>query len=241
MYTSCPLKYRLAKESDDIKSHDAKHVITAALRDTYLKHLHMVGAGRPWSKKAAGAYFSRAWASRKSSFVHKSSKKITTTLLRAHEKVLDINSWIPSGHQVAVAEMPFERRIRDIVVSDTVDGIIIKKLKRQNISVAELWIFDDTINGVANHDFGATLRALLGYSYVRKTLIDSRTQLTCHIVNVYHGTKRELSLSKEQRINYPRILRDIAESIESDIFYPHSSRNNCEHCFFSDECHWSSV
>jgi hypothetical protein len=214
-------------------------MIGLALRNTTIKFLHTIGMGKKWSGIVGAGYFSKQWVKMRDGVGSSKSKKDFDILTSAYDRALKLDSLLSPGDEVAIVDMPYDRSIRNIVISDSIDAVVIKKVRKKDISVVELWIVSPSTEESSIPKFEDCLRALLGISYLRRGLVDAHTLITPYIVNPYNSSKTEIVLDKRHRVRYPRLIRNVVQSIDMKLRFPIQSEKNCGRCPASKKCEWS--
>lgn len=244
LYASCPLKYQYldADGPREFYTLDERELVALALKDTCIKYLQTRGLRKPWTSKQAIAFLSRRWAYYQSISSEQTvnQSKVTQVLLKAQDRAINIHKLFSVRDEVAAVSMPIERSFRDLTVRDTIDAIIVSKTFRGRATSIELLVLDAGLENPSNQSFVARVRAMLAITYSHRYLLDYKAPLRSYILNVYNGTRREISLSKDHRFNYSKLLRNIQHGIDNKVFYPRPSEETCKYCVYRKRCKWSN-
>lgn len=244
LYASCPLKYQYldAEGGREVYTLDERELVTLALKDTCIKYLQTRGLRKPWTSKHAIAFLSRRWSDYQQSSDTQTvnQAKVTEVLLKAQDRAINLHKLFSTRDEVAAVNMPIERSFRDLTVRDTIDAIIVSKTFRGRATSVELIVLDSGLENPSNQSFVARVRAMLAITYSHRYLLDYKAPLKSYILNVYNGTRREISLHKDHRFNYSKLLQNIQHGIDNKVFYPRPSEETCKYCVYRKRCKWSN-
>ena len=240
---ACPLKYKFSKEHGNILPPDAdyKSIITTALKETYIKHLHMLGMGKVWPVSSASRYFSKKWSAYKKQLDEMGVEpiKYSHLLLLAQEKILTLKDYPPKGYEVGAVDYIGQRNFKgEILITTKIDCVFV--IKDQRATRVKVVIFEDKPIEDYEVNYANQLKALISYSIVRRELLDARAPLSCSVFNCMTGETRPINIRQEHAINYPRVVRNVIAAIESGISYPIASKENCKSCIYNKMCSWKT-
>jgi hypothetical protein len=240
LYTVCPLKlfYKNAGKQMIVSDADDRYIISTALRETYIKYFQLKGLGKPMSIRRAAALFSSLAFDYKSKWTKDSSKffQDTKSLVDAHSLVVNIDKFLNPSDELVAALFPLERNIGQHIVKDESDLIIFRHPPKKE-SYVEIVYFDIS-NRDDPVDFNLLLRANFGLSVVTRELMGEALTIKSTLYNLLSGKITEITLSREHRFNYQKLIRNIINGIEAKVYYPRPSYGTCEHCSYSNNCSW---
>jgi CRISPR/Cas system-associated exonuclease Cas4 (RecB family) len=222
---------------------DDKHLVSEALRDTVVKYFQYVGFGKACTKKFLYSFFSTRWSEYNTAYgsLAKRTKHLSDTILKAQKNLSNIDSLLEKDFQIAAVAFPYERAVGSIVVADTIDLISVNKLRGDNgTTEVNIVVLDTTDTNASSNLFAVRMRALMSLAYARRDLLGSDLNINTKVVNFLSGSHKNVSLSREHRFNYPRLLKSIAKNIEDKNFYPTSVASVCKTCVFRMDCQWRS-
>lgn len=215
---------------------DARTIISSALKDTAMRVFHMHGQNRPFSPAERARFFSRRWDAYREQFVAQGGSLSGThpALVEAHNMALRFE--VPKGQEVAVVGYPSERMLRGRLVKDKLDVVLIDKKNTEDVTLLQL---DATPRKESQRDFGVQLRALFNYSvFLRELQGSPAITKTCKVLNLYHGYEREIVVTDADKLNYPRAISRIIQSIDQELYYPRASAEACKACLYRESCSW---
>jgi CRISPR/Cas system-associated exonuclease Cas4 (RecB family) len=159
--------------------------------------------------------------------------------LKANELALKVKDvYDKSDREIIATKYPIERSIRGFVVKDSVDVIVLKSNGPKKPKTLELYQLTTQLSKDTTVTFFDTLKALLSISMIRRDF-SLDIPVKCIVLNTLNLQKKEITLEKKHRVNYPRIISSIVKSIENDVFYPRESKETCANCIFKNKCIWS--
>lgn len=223
---------------------DDKLLVSEALRDTAIKYFQYVGLGKSCTKKFLYSYFSTRWAEYNATYgkLGKRTKSLSDTILKAQDRIANLDSLLEKDFQVAAVAFPYERSLGQIVVTDTIDLISLNKIRSDGgATEVNITVFDSNISNSNASSFPTRIRALMSLAYARRELLGSDLNINTKVVNLFNGTHQMIDLTREHRFNYPRLLRNIAHQCSADLFYPTSLSTVCVTCPFRICCSWSAA
>ena len=143
--------------------------------------------------------------------------------------------------EVAIINMPYQKVLRECVIEDVVDLVLVKPVKNRRATQVEIIIVDNDIQSPSRTNFISRSRAAMQEIFVRRELIGHNNVIVkTSIVNLYRNKIIPISLAKEHRVNYKAHLNSIAQSIKAKCSYPNPSKDVCKRCMFQKKCTWSS-
>lgn len=199
----------------------------------------MVGMRRAWSTTKATKFFSKRWNFYRRQFkdLELQMTRTTNLLVKAQDAILRIEDMLGSSAEIAAVNFPTEMKVRDKIVTDHLDLVVTNQISK-NQKVVELYFFDESLHMEAGNDFGVLMRATTGVSSAKKDLVGYSTPVKCYLLNVFTLERREIKLSKEHRVHYPRLLSNIVSGVDANAIYPRSSYESCKQCLFKNICTW---
>jgi hypothetical protein len=199
----------------------------------------MLGMRRPWNTTKATKFFAKRWSHYKRQFkdLELQLTRTTNLLIKAQDSVLRIDDMLGSSAEIAAVNFPTEIKVRDKIVTDHLDLVVINELSKKQ-KVVELYFFDESLHMETGNDFGMLMRATTGVSSAKKDLIGYSMPVKCYLLNVFTLEKREIKLTKEHRVHYPRLLSNIVSGVEANAIYPRSSHESCKQCLYRNICTW---
>jgi CRISPR/Cas system-associated exonuclease Cas4 (RecB family) len=242
-YAKCPFKYKLHLENNSqyLYDLDSRSIITSALAETYLQACHYISQGKPFSTQQRAKYFSRSWNKLNDMFISKGGKanRVHAHLLSAHNSVLNMDKPISSSKDVAVVSFPTELIIKNYLITDKLDLVLVDKKNTHNIEL----VFIDYSNSEKRHiDLDTNIRAMFNLLYFKKELTGTpNLNISCTIFNLHHNYHKKITISKTKLTNYKAFIVDIIRGIEADIYYPRATNSECQECFFKYTCQFSQV
>jgi len=236
----CPLKWELHKkyELDIPCDADSSTIITSALKDTFIKHFQMLGLRSPWTTGSSLKYLSKRWQEYRDKFAafDIKTKQVVNDLAQAQQVVMDIDNIFAKNSDIVAVNFPIERTIRGYTITDNID-LILQHTKPE--PYLQLIYFDTSINKNTNKSFDTSLRACVGYSAVHRDLVSYSTDVRVTKLHLLSGKASGLVLSRDYKVNYPRIISNLCKQMESRNTYPRPSAIFCKNCVFNNNCHWA--
>jgi CRISPR/Cas system-associated exonuclease Cas4 (RecB family) len=165
------------------------------------------------------------------------SRGVTHPLLKVHDNIMQLNSWLPERAEVVAVNFPLQRSFKEFDIEDKLDVVLARRVLNSRATEVEVIILDDGLTRSNDKDLGSTLRAQLGSAYVRREFTSASTTIKTILLNVYHNERKEITLSRDQKMNYPRIIKGLVTSISNKHVYPRASYDTCKYCCFT-YCLW---
>lgn len=240
LYATCPLKVKYKQQGVPaiVSCADDRYIISTALRDTYIKYFQMKGLGKPITISRAAAMFSKLAFSYKKQYAQSNSIFFNDTqlLIDAHALVVGIEKFLNPTDELIAANFPLERVIGGHLIRDESDLIVFRHPPNKE-SYVDI-IYFDTNAEIKVPDFNLLLRVNFGLSVVTRELMGEALKIKSTLYNILSGNLREIVLSREQRFNYQRLIKNIINGVEAGAFYPRPSFGACEHCSYKTICSW---
>jgi hypothetical protein len=237
-YLACPAKLKNQNEGSYVPIHDCdgRLVLSTALKDTYIKSFQMFGAHRFWSQQNASAFFSKRWAYyrdeiKKAGLVFKHS---TDHLLETFDHVLEMHQIIHSNWELAIANYPTERSFRGSTVETTIDAAFILP----NTNKIKLLFLDPSPCKESNNNYALHLKAMLCTGTFKRELGHHTHDVSSVVLNTFHNYTKPIVPNKRSKVNYPKVIRDVTQSIDQQNYYPIANAENCKYCLYKDKCFW---
>ena len=261
-YATCPYKYRF-RVSEPSKNNkyintDNRDRIGSILRSIYIHHLVQKGLGNNLTLRALNVAFSKALVKEKligvqgfqvnniSSISHETANNSViinpTELISYLESIRNfyalIDVYEKNHFHIVAVEYPIERKFIDrnetsFSIRSNQDVILYNESSGNKILLCIS--FDHKFS----NNFGTTLKACLNYVQIKRELTGENVNVNNIILDPFSLKQTEVKLDQDHRLNYPRILKSLVESIQNKVYYPRVSNGACEHCVYQNKCIWS--
>ena len=243
-FTICPLKLKNLSKIEESSTYyigDENLMLGAVLKKTFLYYAMSFVTQYQIKSKTVFSKFSALWTEYRHVYnkLGYSSIGNVENISQAYDAVAKFRQHLPKGSEVCLVNMPYVKSFKDFDIKDTVDIVFVHKLGKTNATEIEIVTIDSDITRPSRTSLLSRVRSMMQEVMVRRELASHDVKIRSSILNLYTGNKQSVSLAREHRLNYRRILRQICSAMSDGADYPTPTKYNCARCVFSRSCTWS--